>query len=983
MGIQYVTVSVNTTGLYQPLASAQGVVGIIGPAPSAGPGFSNPTLFTRPLTGASGEPYAPVVPVLAVAPVTSDVQTLAVTGSPTVGTFTLTFGGQMTAAIAFNATAAQVQAALTALSNIGPGNIACTGGPLPGTNVTMTFAGSMEFAAQPAITVGNDSLAGGTSPAPTVTQTTTGALTADVQTLSLAGNPTGGTFALAFGGQATPAIAFNATAAQVQAALTGLTSIGANNLACTAGPLPGSNVPVTFAGALAPGPQPLITVAANALTNAASPVPAVAHTTTGAAVADVQTLTISGTPTGGTFTLVFGGQTTAVIPFNATAAQVQAALTALSSIGAGNVTCTGGPLPGSSVTITFAGTLAPGPQPVITVGSNSLTGAGGTSPAPAVAHTTTGQRIADVQTLSVSGNPTGGAITLAFGGQTTATAIPFNATAAQVQAALVALSSIGANNVTCTGGSLPGSSVTITFAGTLAPGPQPAITIGANNLTTTTGPTVAIAHTSPGQSIGSVALPVNADDPNYGPIPNLAWDPTRWVLIDTVTRNSLSVDTATRTLRYATGAAFQNGTENAAILLQGFSTVSPTFSGTPPYWGTPLDNDGEPVSNLLMRPDIAPASGFVDFSGNALTVDGTLGVSNGGTRGKPKGASGSIYYKVTFDISALAKSINLALTNGAIQVWGYALNPAQQPPDFTSAFADFGNRQINIVCLSSDSNPDDITALKTHVETSSPNDAGGGGTRPRIGVAMLPMGGITDANGNLTNKFSDWKTEEEAQNNLPSPMNWASSRMVFVVANSPDDIASAAAGVIAGVDPWVSLVLKPVNGIGINGDLSDQAINIYLAPDQSNLVQPHVNPIVHPDFFAGSGPVMGEGFTADGTGERLYTDITLVIDFLGNLLKTTLTSPQVIGTLRINRIGLRMVNNIVSAVLAGQVAAGVIDDYAIDIPIQALTEMDPSQLTAAQQQLLQQAQNSRQLGFNVLVTYVGAIQQLLVTLNLV
>ena len=89
---------------------------------------------------------------------------------------------------------------------------------------------------------------------------------------------------------------------------------------------------------------------------------------------------------------------------------------------------------------------------------------------------------------------------------------------------------------------------------------------------------------------------------------------------------------------------------------------------------------------------------------------------------------------------------------------------------------------------------------------------------------MLPMGGITDVNGNLTNKFSDWKTEEEQVNNLPSPMNWASSRMVFVAANSPDDIASAAAGVIAGVDPWVSLILKPVDGIGINGDLSDGAV---------------------------------------------------------------------------------------------------------------------------------------------------------------
>ena len=241
---------------------------------------------------------------------------------------------------------------------------------------------------------------------------------------------------------------------------------------------------------------------------------------------------------------------------------------------------------------------------------------------------------------------------------------------------------------------------------------------------------------------------------------------------------------------------------------------------------------------------------------------------------------------------------------------------------------------------------------------------------------MLPMGGIF-TNGLLTNKFSDWKSPNEAT----SPMNWSSSRMVFVAANSPDDVASAAAGVIAGVDPWVSLILKPVNGIGINGDLTDAAIQTYLSPDQLNLSQPHVNPIVHPDFLAGSGPVMGEGFTADGTGQRLYIDIVRTIDDIAFRLKATLTSPQVIGTLRINRPGLRILSSIVGAMLDQQVSAGEIDDYAIDIPIQALTEADPSTLTAAQQQQLEQVQNSRQLAFNVSVTYSGAIHQLVVTLK--
>jgi YD repeat-containing protein len=56
----------------------------------------------------------------------------------------------------------------------------------------------------------------------------------------------------------------------------------------------------------------------------------------------VQQVQLTGGPTGGTFTLSFGGQTTAAIAYNATAATVQAALQALSTIGAGNVLVAGG-----------------------------------------------------------------------------------------------------------------------------------------------------------------------------------------------------------------------------------------------------------------------------------------------------------------------------------------------------------------------------------------------------------------------------------------------------------------------------------------------------------------------------------------------------------------------------------------------------------------------------------------------------------------
>lgn len=113
----------------------------------------------------------------------------------------------------------------------------------------------------------------------------------------------------------------------------------------------------------------------------------------------VQQVAITGGPTGGTFTLTLGGQTTAAIPYNATAAQVQTALVALSTISAGGVVCAGGPLPGTPVSVAFAALNAI--QPVATMThADSLTG--GTSPAVAVTSTTTG--VGPDTTISINAN---------------------------------------------------------------------------------------------------------------------------------------------------------------------------------------------------------------------------------------------------------------------------------------------------------------------------------------------------------------------------------------------------------------------------------------------------------------------------------------------------------------------------------------------------------------------------------------------------
>jgi hypothetical protein len=106
----------------------------------------------------------------------------------------------------------------------------------------------------------------------------------------------------------------------------------------------------------------------------------------GGNVSEVQTATITGAPTGGTFTLTLEGETTAAIAYNATAAAVQTALEGLSNLAPGDVTVTGAA--GGPYTITFGGARAGADVPQMTASGAGLTG--GTSPAVGVATTTAG-----------------------------------------------------------------------------------------------------------------------------------------------------------------------------------------------------------------------------------------------------------------------------------------------------------------------------------------------------------------------------------------------------------------------------------------------------------------------------------------------------------------------------------------------------------------------------------------------------------------
>lgn len=119
-----------------------------------------------------------------------------------------------------------------------------------------------------------------------------------------------------------------------------------------------------------------------------------------------------------------------------------------------------------------------------------------------------------VQSIAVTGTPTGGSFTLTYSGQTAT--IPYNATAAQVATLLNALSSVGANGCTTTGGPLPGTPVVATFTGLLGLQVLALPTINYAGLTGGTSPTATVTTTTAGVA-PDTTLSISAGVP-------LVWD---------------------------------------------------------------------------------------------------------------------------------------------------------------------------------------------------------------------------------------------------------------------------------------------------------------------------------------------------------------------------------------------------------------------------------------------------------------------------
>ena len=308
--------------------------------------------------------------------------------------------------------------------------------------------------------------------------------------------------------------------------------------------------------------------------------------------------------------------------------------------------------------------------------------------------------------------------------------------------------------------------------------------------------------------------------------------------------------------------------------------------------------------------------------------------------------------------SDLTRAIQLAFqqTPGPSQVWG-----VKSPADVTAALTAVEQLDVQFVVIANTAltsttggASDAIGLLAAHVASVSNTGADG---KERMGVAMLPKG--SDDPSVVAGALAD-------------------DRMIYIAHRSDEDAAAAVAGTIAGYEPHISMLLKQVSiDSGQFTAAQIDAINGSETFD-SGPAGKGVNWLVDPTLIAGGGMYLGEGYTGNPGGKK-FIDVQRTIDDCSFKLKARLI--RSVGNLRISRSGLRALIVQMEAVLDPMVVGGVIEGNTIAIPVLDLLDADPATLTAAQLQVIQDAQTDRVVEVLVAVDYAGAIHRIAITLK--
>jgi len=591
------------------------------------------------------------------------------------GTWTITFNGYTTTALQYDATANQVDTALGALTSVGgAGNITVGGGPT--TAYTITFDGGALAATDVAQCTVSSSLYRSVAAQVFTVQDGAAEVASVSENVSISAvGATSGYFEIGVTGTtARSTINWYYSAYDVYSSIILAYSQVQLETGEQSFPIyPPTGGPISVSAAVVEinrsgysgGPSDLYVVS-DSTSNGSATVTINTQGVIGSpAVNEQQCIWWATTPSSGTWTITFGGYTTSTLQWNANSAQVTSALTALTSIGSGNVNAVvgSGDAHGLSCTryvdLFFQGSLAATPLAAVTVNEYEFGAAVTITPATVTAGRAASVGVNEVQTITATTAPTGGTWTLTYTdpgvnevqrvtltdvsggtytltlGASTTAAITWNAASSAVQSALQLISTIGSGNVTVTGSA--GGPYTATFGNDLKATPLAQMTSDSSGLT---GPGATITLTETTQGVAEV---IRVDE------------------VQTLTVTGASSGTFTiRANNYGTSVAVAYdataGTVETAIEGTGFgyqctcgggplntTPVTITIDGDMAKWGHTwyIENssvDPGTVEIALTTSGVAPAAAVdevqdIDFSGTITAGTWTINFDSAPTAG--------------------------------------------------------------------------------------------------------------------------------------------------------------------------------------------------------------------------------------------------------------------------------------------------------------------------------------------------------------
>lgn len=336
---------------------------------------------------------------------------------------------------------------------------------------------------------------------------------------------------------------------------------------------------------------------------------------------------------------------------------------------------------------------------------------------------------------------------------------------------------------------------------------------------------------------------------------------------------------------------------------------------------------------------------------------------------KPVQVSSSDEAEATFGAGGeLTRSLLVALRQSprASKIYGVRAQDDTKYADALKALE--GADDVTFVSLANQADVgnanEKLKALLAHTEKMSSDG------NKRIGVAMVDPAIAKDAApdyvSNVKTKYGSIKS--------------GTSRMILVAARgalgddgAAADVATAAMSAIAGYEPHVSTVLKPIVGLKIPLESKYSASEIKALSDE-NIV-----PIIDPTLIPGESLHFAEGrcFTTDST--LLYVDIVRTLDAIEFELKAGLIGS--IGDARITKEGLMAVKVQTESILDRLQRRNWIAGFRVQIPTLDILLIPEASRSATETGLVKKDRETRTVEMLVEITYGPAVHYLLVRLT--